>query len=407
MNTKAIFLCLILSSLFFLSYSQNDYKPGYIVTNNYDTLRGYIVLKSNLQNSTNCEFFMNSREETRKFSPYDLIAIRIDNYKYYISKEIIIDNIKQRVFLEFLVDGIVDLYYLKEFGKEQYFIERDTILIPLSNEGSLLTVRKQNNKGEYEETYFKNSNQYKGILKYLFQDSPVAMKEIDRTAFDYRPLIELTKDYHNSVCKDRKCIDFTKSTSRNLYLEPYFGVFNSWMGLRTSEDLAYDIGPFMGLQLRLKPFKGFSSWNILAGLNYSTNYFNGDFDNNLFSGYLLTYRITTKYSTLRIPLAIEYSLPATRFQPFISIAYKNIILINPEYEINRVDREYPIESYFRKYQYGVSLGLGVRYNLKNTSYLFINNEFEYRKPLINFAWVLDHTNVKSYLINFGYGFKIK
>ena len=48
------------------------------------------------------------------------------------------------------------------------------------------------------------------------------------------------------------------------------------MVLKTSKDNIYDLKPYLGLQLRLKPFKGFSRCNFLVGLNYSSNSFNGN-----------------------------------------------------------------------------------------------------------------------------------
>ncbi len=408
MRKKCFLFCLIFLQFCFISFGQQGYRPGYIITYNSDTLRGFIKLKSNFENSKSCVFKEEKNQLPKVYSPDDIRVYRIENGKYYVSKEIEIDSLKKKIFLEYLVDGIIDLYYYKDPGREYYFIEKDTILSRLSNEGSMVTVKGTGPQGEYEDRYFKNSNQYKRILQYLFQESPKVLKEIPNTAFDYRPLIKITEDYHKSVCKDFNCIDFTKSTSKGLYLEPYLGIINSWLGLKTSKNIVYEIKPYIGLQLRLMPFKGFSMWNLLVGFNYSTNNFEGDFENNL-NQYDLPYWIHTKYSIVRVPLTLEYNVPVEKLQPFFSLSYNNIFLSNINYEVIRVSPSTrdPEFTYFRKYQYGASLGLGLRYKFKDDFYIYLKNEFECRFPGANYGYVLDETRIYSWMINFGCGFKIK
>ena len=408
MKKRCFLFCLIFLQFCFISFGQKGYRPGYIITYNSDTLRGFIKLKSNFENSKSCIFKEEKNQPPKVFSPDDIGAYRIENGKYYLSKDIVIDSLKKKIFLEYLVDGIVNLYYYKDPGREYYFIEKDTILSRLSNERSTVTVKGTGPQGEYEESYFKNSNQYKRILQYLFQESPEVLKEIPNTAFDYRPLIKITEDYHKSVCKDFNCIDFTKSTNKSLYLEPYLGMINSWLGLKTSKDIVYEIKPYLGLQLRLMPFKGFSMWNFLVGFNYSTNNFEGDFENTL-NQYDLPYWIHTKYSIVRVPLTLAYNVPAEKLQPFFSLSYDNIFLSKIDYEVIRVSPSTrdPEFTYFRKYQYGASLGLGLRYKFSDDLYIYLKNEFECRFPGANYGYVLDETRIYSWMINFGCGFKIK
>jgi hypothetical protein len=182
------------------------------------------------------------------------------------------------------------------------------------------------------------------------------------------------------------------------------------MELKTSEDHAYNIKPSFGLQLRFKPLKSSTSWNFLLGLNYSGNNLRGNFDNNLFYySSTKTYQIYTKYSILRIPLTIDYTFPKAKLQPFLSVSYVNVILLNSKFAAYKVYNNtlWPENAYLRKYQYGFSLGLGLKFNLKNDTYIFIKNEFEYRIPSANLHYVLDNIRCKAWLINLGYGFSIK
>jgi hypothetical protein len=408
MKSRKILLLLAILSFSVISYGQKDFKHGYVITNDNDTLYGTIDLKSNYKNSRTCNFLSDSDPTSKEFGPGDIKAYRID-IKYYVSRELELDKIKQRAFLEFLVDGIVDLYYLKESDREYYFIEKDGSLILLSNDEKKIIVESSIASGKDDKVYSTNSNQYIGMLKYLFQDSPEAMQEIPKTRFDYKPLINLTKDYHNSVCKDYNCIDYTKSTKTTIYIEPGIGMINSWMGLKTSDDHAYDLNPYFGLMFRLKGAKRFYLWNFLTGLNYSFVEFRGDFENSLY--YTIwqpteLHHIYLKYSYLSLPLSVDYSLPFKKIQPYFSASFNNIFILNSEYEVHKFDNTVPEKTTFRKYQIGLAAGLGLKYILKNGSYFSLNTGFEYRFPSANFNWVLDFYRVYSWNIGLGYGFRL-
>ena len=131
-------------------------------------------------------------------------------------------------------------------------------------------------------------------------------------------------------------------------------------------------------------------------------------DNSL-NQWNLPYRVYTKYSILRVPLKIEYNLPVEKIQPFFSMGFGTIALLNSEYKVFRINgnTEDPEKSYMRRFQYSLSLGFGLRYKLSNDLYLYLKNGFEYRIPGANFGYILDQTKVYSDMINFGLGFKIK
>lgn len=399
MNQKDIFFCLMCLTITGFTFGQKDYKSGYIITNEFDTIYGFVNLKSNFLNSRSCEFRENGTIGSKTYSPQDIHSYRIENSKYYISKEITLNNETKRIFLEYLVDGIVDLYYLKEAREDIYFIEKEGILHQLSNEEKEVIVNNV--------TYLKNSNQYIGILNDLFRESPETINEIKNTSFSYKSLINITKDYHNYVCKDQTCIDYTKSAKKNIWVELNTGSGFSWMGLKTSGDYSYNVRPFGGVNIRFIPFRSHYVWNFTTGVNISANDFVGDFKNDLFI-YELTYHISTKYTMIHIPFKVEYSFPADKLQPFVALSYNNIILINSNYQIYE---KYPygtipVNSALRKYQLGLSFDLGMRFYLNKNSYIYIKNEIEFRKSAQNYRHALDYHRVFSEMISFGYGFRI-
>ncbi|HBO74436.1 MAG TPA: hypothetical protein DD653_07055, partial [Marinilabiliales bacterium] len=205
---------------------QNDFKPGYILKTTGDTVHGYINLRSNYLNGKECEFRPVLIGESSFYLPGQILSYRVENTKMYVTKTVELDHKTQTLFMEFLVDGVIDLYYYKDLQNEYYFVEKEGALYPLTNEEREL-IRD-------DVRYRQNSNQYKGMLTFIFNDAPEIATKINRTPFEYKALINLTKDYHAMVCGNEVCIDYTKSTYLKINLEPTIGYIHSSLGLETS-----------------------------------------------------------------------------------------------------------------------------------------------------------------------------
>jgi len=388
-------------------FGQKAFKKGYIITNSYDTIHGIINLKSNYNNCKICEFKNNTDENQIIYTPQDIRGYRIEDTKFYISKDIIINNQKIKVFLEFLLDGIVDLYYFKGLYGEYFFIEKDSSLHQLSNNEIELF-------DNYDTKYVTNSNQYKGMLNYIFQETPKLSDKIPYIEFTPTSLIKITKEYHNMVCDTYECVEYEKPNKPTFHIELYSGVIDSRMGLKTSKNNAKNRNPYIGFCLKYTPDKRRHLWNFMIGINYSYNKFQDVYNNVELSSLEGSYQLYTKYSIIRLPMIVEYSFPTGKLQPLFSIEYNNIFILDPDYsaiylfEVNpsRID-SLPFQSDFRKYQYGISSSLGIKYTFSNQNFIYLKSSYEFRMPIANLSNIFDYHYVNSLMFNFGYGIKIK
>ena len=110
---------------------------------------------------------------------------------------------EEKLFLEYLIHGKVDIYYYRDESGEHYFAQKgDDRLVPLTND----------EKSHYANgiEYLQESNQYIGMLKYLFQESPEVSRETESVTLDHKSLIKISKKYHNAVCTDEQCIIYEK-----------------------------------------------------------------------------------------------------------------------------------------------------------------------------------------------------
>jgi hypothetical protein len=397
----------VLISLFLCdaAFSQSEFKDGFIISNTNDTIFGKINMMSNYRNSKTCEFIQNDSETTQSYSPGDIKGYRIEGLKYYVSKEIPLQNKKTLVFLEFLVQGIVNLYYYRDPLFEHYFIEKNGNLILLSNENKTLLT-----DGGVE--YTTQSNQYKGALNYAFQDSKEFQKIVNKTNFSYNSLISGTKAYHNSVCDEYSCIDYTRSTKLILFFEPVAGFIMSDFRYKTSSDKVFDYQPVIGANIRYISNRFRNLWSFSTGLHYSRNNYFGEFANSMFTSNDL-FGISMKYSILRLPLMLEYTMNTKKIQPFVYLGYVFSIQLNVEKKLTDVYYDYAFETRteypktiktYENTNSGYIAGAGLKYQRDANSYYFLKAHYEKRNPISRFNRVLDYHYGHAYTVSLGYGF---
>ncbi len=202
MKHSVIFL-----GIFFLGileiFSQSDYREGYIIKNNHDTIYGLLDYRGNIGNSKKCSFKINTNSEKQEFLPNDLLAYRFIDGKYYISKLVKNGDLEEHLFLEYLINGIVSIYYYRDYSGEHYLIDKgDSKLYELKNEEKEVYVN--------DIRYFKASKEYIGMLKFAFKESPSISQKVDNISLNHKSLVNITREYHNEICVDEECIIYEK-----------------------------------------------------------------------------------------------------------------------------------------------------------------------------------------------------
>lgn len=185
-------------------FSQPVFKNGYIIKNNNDTVFGLIEYKGNKTNSSDCVFKKNIESASQTYTPGDIKAYRFDQSKYYVSKVVSSGDKEELLFLEYLINGIVDVYYYFDGLAEHYFIDGgDNRLIDLKETSPEIIT--SNGK-----RYAQQSKQYRGILKYVFRQSPTISKKAETIQLNRKSLIDIAHAYHNEICKNEECIIYEK-----------------------------------------------------------------------------------------------------------------------------------------------------------------------------------------------------
>ena len=196
---QLVFLGLILITG--ITNAQTDFRSGYIIKTEGDTIYGEIDYKGDLFMGKVCRFRSNKQAQEIEYSPQDIIAYRFVDDKFYISREV---N-DRKVFLEFLINGQIDIYYLREEKGDHYFLEKKgEKLIELTYEEVI-------SRSKNDIRYTHKSKQHIGILNIYMQDATDFQLRIAKVGKpEHESLIKLAKDYHNNVCEGEEYIIYQR-----------------------------------------------------------------------------------------------------------------------------------------------------------------------------------------------------
>lgn len=134
-NIRVLFISICLSIPLIVFCQFDNYKDGYIITNNQDTLWGKILYPLNTNTPQHCSFKFNDNVIAVDYKPSDILGFRYIGSKCFITKNINLRGLNKICFIELLVSGLVDIYYYEDLVESTYFIEDSNgILIPLTND---------------------------------------------------------------------------------------------------------------------------------------------------------------------------------------------------------------------------------------------------------------------------------
>ena len=88
-NMKRLSVLFIMLCLSAILCAKDNYEQGYIITNQQDTISGWINLRTDKNNQKRCEFKQDLELAAKIYLPEDIAGYRFtDSGKYYVSREI-------------------------------------------------------------------------------------------------------------------------------------------------------------------------------------------------------------------------------------------------------------------------------------------------------------------------------
>ena len=94
-----------------MTMAQANPKPGYVITNKGDTIRGNIDFRTNERLSKQCVFWADGGSGSKTYKPGDIEGFRCDNGgKYFVTRRLNVTSEPELYFAEFMVQGMMNLY---------------------------------------------------------------------------------------------------------------------------------------------------------------------------------------------------------------------------------------------------------------------------------------------------------
>ena len=364
--------------------AQEDYAPGFIINSSGDTIQGFIDQQDYMASFRECNFKSSPDAGPVKYMPKDIRGYHFNKGKMFVSKKVEFHGDSTDLFLECLLDGIADIYLLKENGAPQYFIEKQ-------GEGLHELIREE--KDEYrtvdntmgypgEKHVRMVKNKYLGILHSTFSDDRQLYDKIDQTPLTAKGLIRISKSYHNDVCTDYNCIDYTRNMGSKFSYGIKTGINQSWAGIKDAEGSTTDTRMIYGLQMIFHP--PLISKNLGFGLGIMGSRFH---IKNIYTGDVLEHwggwdgmNVETSYQILQIPVSLQYTFPFSKIQPVAEFGYNNEFHLNTISSVNKVTRFGDVPAILSSpsfYSFGLFAGAGAKIRCNDKLHLNLMVDYQY------------------------------
>ena len=392
---------------------QTDFRQGYVITNENDTVNGLIDYRGDMGNAQKCVFKVSEASLVKEYKPFDIQGYRFKDSKYYVSKTVVVNSAKVQVFLEFLVHGTADLYSYNDSKTFYFFIQKSGQKIVE------LVVRKVLSKND-RSSYLRERNEYIDTLKFVLADSPRFFPVINRTALDAPSLMMLIKRYNNYVSSEKAVFYEKQPPDVKLTIAPFISLNSTSLTFDHSE--LYEALNFkqthyasIGLQLNASLPKSSRTFSFQGSAELGKSHFYGSAVHPL--NPLKFEDVNLRITTLKGKVGLKYTYPTGKFRPNIMIGGNVLFLLKKEG--NRVEdlTETPIifmtrtnENIMNKALYGFNLDLGVDYHLSSSLIPFVsigyssstgNNKGEETRLFIRNSYTSITTILKTININAG------
>jgi hypothetical protein len=320
---KFLPLLVLFSLAFFDCFSQADFRTGYVITNDLDTIHGLIDYRSESRSANFCVFRKSFSTPAITYYPGDIFGYRYAGDKYYVSREVNLEGINKIYFLEYLFNGIVSIYFFMEGNREYFLLES------AAGELHFLTNEEVDRYFEDKGRYKISSNKYIGQLRYIFSDYPELQRKIDRSKLSHTSLITIANEYHQYICPDEECIIYSRNLPAvSLQLALFSGLNVTGMSFSGYPFFA-NLGsinsnsPSVGGLLKISLPRVHEKFTIPISFEYGRSYYHKYTENSFSSNYLGNeyHDVHISSNHLKLCTGLSYTYPTGKVRPSLSAGF--------------------------------------------------------------------------------------
>lgn len=273
-------------------YSQ-DYRPGYIINNNLDSISGLVAYRSDGKNLLECLFRQTKKGETVRYSPDQLKAYGFHGDKQFMSvtppPEL---GLSQKIFANQLVGGSMSLLKIKK-----------TFVISVKDSLVLLPVPVSKEFKNSDGNWSKKDKRYVGVLNYLLRDCQLSADDMSYSAGDLTNVV-----YSYNRCKGETASLSTQKPLGKLNFIFFGGYSRSNMAMDLFTDVTFSpsYSVLAGAGLELSSPRIFDRLFFSADVWYHKSFYQA-YEKIPFAGNIRHQDIFVDVSYMKIPIGFKYN----------------------------------------------------------------------------------------------------
>ena len=367
--------------LFQISFCQENYRSGYIISNG-DTLHGFIDYRNWEGNPDKIFFKENLIDNGVGYTPLDIQGFGVSNEIYEsatIKTEVSPIDINKitdengaeldieivRTFLQTIVKGKKSLcFYRNKVGKNQFYIRQDSVW-------NLLVYKKYYKSQDGEKGIAENKKYLAQLSSYL-QSCPTIHSKLENTEYSKRSMENLFLYYYDCTQSN---FEFQKKSEK---IVAEFGLLTGlsltsikFNAIQYLENADYKLSANFsaGLFFEIVPPRNQRKWSLCNELMFSSYKIKGLYNDYLNENQYTIYHTTIGLSYLKMNNMLRYKYPVGGFFAYLNVGISNGYAVS---ETNTLKKEFKIYSSetigesqalneIRKYEQGYLIGLGCKY----------------------------------------------
>ncbi len=310
----ACIVCLLLP----VSIFAQDYRPGYIIKNNLDSVSGFIKYAPEKKNSKYCMFRSSRKGKPERYSPNDLMSYGIYADKVYVSMLIPGSGNESKVFVKVLAKGPLQLYQYRK----QFLVKKDSLIL-LPTPKSVLVETSEGKRS-------KNDSRYKGLLNFLISDCKLSA---DETRYAEIHLTNLVNNYN--LCKGYEPIYKKPKPAFKANYSLFGGYVQSNLEVTEGDNIQFNKSNTMigGLGIDLSSPRIYDRIFFAIDLSYMKNFYQAYLKHQ--SGSDIThYDVTMDFTTIKMPLGLRYNFLKDANTPYLKAGFILGFVVKSDQKVN-------------------------------------------------------------------------
>lgn len=337
--------------------AQSSYEPGYVITINNDTIRGYLLndIDANLDESVMFKEELDATIES-EYSANDIVKFRFDSGREFTRFEPIqdvqTDKPRHYIFAKSLIKGKIDLYvwrHEKLSSKDFFILNHDNQRKAQLSKPIKIEVKKDG------KTFSKKDQHYQHLLNYVKHIKPEEDDKYKKIGFVEKSIRKDISSYNSN---------FEQEYSQVEYNEPKEYQYDVLVGLPfklESEETQFRVGIYRNKTYTDKT-RRFSTFSAIIYNHADTGEKESDLD--------MSYRNRSKNYKSQllniIPIGLKFQSKAKKVIPYGYLGVGVMLLVHSNYIIE----DYEFSGTEKQYYPFPTLNLGAGLKIKvNSNFL--------------------------------------